>query len=118
MPPRESTTNPQGHTGPRSQREFSTQSPPDQAPPAPDARTRRIAEVSPEGIPGDPHTNSQSLSRVIVTIAVVVLIAALLVSTFINRWAGLGLGALAAGLLLFNPALWAAMLRVKEREQY
>lgn len=101
----------------RHAREYSTQSPPDQPPPAPDARTERIAKVSPEGIPADPSTNRRSLQRLIVTIVVVVLIAALLVAVFLNRWAGLGLGALAGGLLLFNPVMWAAILRVKEREQ-
>ena len=93
-----------------------TQSPPSQPPPTADDRARRIAEVSPEGIPSDPKTDRASLGRVFVTIGVVVLITSVLVTAFLNRWAGLGLAALATGLLLFNPALWSAVLRVKERE--
>lgn len=101
----------------RDEREYSTQSPPDRPPPTDDPERRHIAEVSPEGIPADPHTNRRTLNRIVVGFSVAVLAVALLLAVFLNRWAGLGVGALAIGVLLFNPTMWAAMLRVKEREQ-
>ncbi|MFI4883590.1 MAG: hypothetical protein ACIAQU_13500 [Phycisphaerales bacterium JB064] len=112
------TTRTTTHAQPdRDEREYSTQSPPDRPPPTDDGQSRRIAEVSPEGIPADPRTNRRTLNRIIVGFVIVVLVVALLLAVFLNRWAGLGVGALAIGVLLFNPTMWAAILRVKEREQ-
>lgn len=100
----------------RDEREYSSQSTPDQAPPVDDAKTRRIAETSPEGIPGDPQTDRQSISRILTIFVVVMLAIALVVAVFVNRWAGVVVGTLALFLLLANPVFWAAILRVKERE--
>ena len=38
-------------------------------------------------------------------------------AVFADRWIGLAVGVLGLFLLIVNPALWAAILRVKEREQ-
>lgn len=102
---------------PRSEREYSTQSEPDQPPPVKDEKARRIAEVSPEGIPADLGTNQQTISRLLFAAVVLLLTVALAVAVFADRWIGLGVGVLGLFLLIVNPALWAAILRVKEREQ-
>lgn len=90
---------------------------PQQAPPVADPESRRIAKLSPEGIPGDPHTDRQAVGRLIQMMVVVALVVALALAVFVNRWVGVAVGVLALGLMLFNPVLWAAILRAKEREQ-
>lgn len=94
-----------------------TQSEPDQPPPVADERARRIAEASPEGIPADPDTDHRTLSRLMVAAVVLLLTVALGLAVFADRWIGLAVGVLGLFLLIVNPALWAAILRVKEREQ-
>lgn len=100
----------------RDECEYSSQSAPDQPPPVADARSRHIAETSPEGIPGDPGTDRHTVSRMLTILIVLLLTIALVVAVFVNRWLGLGVGVLAVFLLLANPVFWAAVLRVKERE--
>lgn len=100
----------------RDEREYATQSPPDQPPPVADEKARRIAEQSPEGIPADPDTNQQTIGRLLFVAVVLILAVALAVAVFGNRWLGLGVGVLALFLLLVNPVLWAAILRAKERD--
>lgn len=100
----------------RDEREYSNQSSPDQQPPVADPRSRQIAEASPEGIPGDPSTDRHAVSRMLTISVVVMLAIALVVAVFVDRWMGLGVGALALFLMLANPVFWAAILRVKERE--
>lgn len=97
-------------------RHFAEQSDPHQPPPTSDAQSRRIAQRSPEGIPADPGMDRHALNRMVVGFAIVALIVAVVLSAFVNRWAGVAVAALAVGALLFNPALWAAVLRVRERE--
>lgn len=89
---------------------------PQQAPPVADPESRRIAQLSPEGIPGDPHTDRHAVGRFIQIIVVIALVVALALAVFVNRWVGVAVGVLALGLMLFNPVLWAAILRAKERE--
>lgn len=89
----------------------------EQAPPVADPESRRIARLSPEGIPGDPHTDRHAVGRLIQMMVVIALVVALALAVFVNRWAGIAVGVLALGLMLFNPVLWAAILRAKEREQ-
>jgi hypothetical protein len=101
----------------RDEREYATQSEPDQPPPVADERARRIAETSPEGIPADPGTDHRTLSRLMLAAVVLLLTVALAVAVFADRWIGLAVGVLGLFLLIVNPALWAAILRVKEREQ-
>lgn len=87
-----------------------------QPPPTADPRARRIAEVSPEGIPGDPQTDRGTIGKILSVSFVVVAIIAVLVAIFINPWIGLICGVLAVLLMLINPVLWASFSRMKERE--
>jgi Flp pilus assembly protein TadB len=115
QPDPRSTSDPAGWSE-RDEREYSSQSAPDQPPPVADAQIRHIAETSPEGIPGDPGTDRRTVSNMLTILMVLLLTIALVVAVFVNRWLGLGVGVLAVFLLLANPVFWAAVLRVKERE--
>jgi len=97
-------------------RDAAVQDPPSQPPPAPDAESRRIAEVSPEGIPAT-STNKRAVGGFVLGFAIIALVASVLLAVFVNRWAGLSVGVLAIGLLLFNPALWSAVLRAQEQDR-
>ena len=88
---------------------------PSQPPPTSDPKAQRIAEKSPEGVPGSPETDRSSVGLIITVIVIVALIAAVLVAVFVNRWFGLGVAVFAVGLLFFNPVFWAATQRAKER---
>ncbi len=48
---------------------------------------------------------------------VLLLTVALGLAVFADRWIGLSVGVLGLFLLVVNPTLWAAILRVKERQQ-
>lgn len=87
-----------------------------QRPPTADPRARRIAEVSPEGIPADPQTDRKTIGKLLSVSFVVVAIIAVLVAIFINPWIGFICGVLAVLLMLINPVLWASFSRMKERE--
>lgn len=89
---------------------------PAQPPPTADPRARRIAEVSPEGIPADPQTDRKTIGKILTGSFVVVAIIAVLLAIFVNPWVGLICGVLAVLLMLINPVLWASFSRMKERE--
>jgi len=92
------------------------QSEPVQPPPAAKTEQQKIAQTSPEGVPGSPNVGGKAVGATITVLGVLTLVIALLVAAFVNRWAGLAVGAFGIGLLFFNPTLWSAVLRAKERE--
>ncbi|UYV14087.1 MAG: hypothetical protein NCW75_07295 [Phycisphaera sp.] len=87
-----------------------------QPPPTADPDARRIAEVSPEGIPADPKTDRRTIGRILTGSFLVVAIVSVLLAIFVNPWIGLICGVLAVLLMLINPVLWASLSRMKERE--
>lgn len=88
-----------------------------QPPPTSDPKARRIAEVSPEGIPADPDTDRRTIGRTLTFAFAIVAIIAVLLAIFVHPWVGLICGVLAILLMLVNPVLWASFSRMKEREQ-
>ncbi len=88
-----------------------------QPPPTDDPEARRIAEVSPEGIPADPGTDRRTIGRIFTGAFIVVAIIAVLLAIFVHVWVGIITGLIAVLLMMVNPVLWASFSRMKEREQ-
>jgi hypothetical protein len=87
-----------------------------QPPPTPDEHARRIAEVSPEGIPADPQTGRRTIGTIFSVAVAIVLVISVLLAIFVHVWVGIITALIAVLLMLVNPVLWAFFSRMKERE--
>lgn len=57
------------------------------------------------------------MAHLLFVAVVLPLTVALVLAGFADRWIGLAVDVLALVMLIANPTQWAAILRVKEREQ-
>lgn len=95
----------------------SADSPPVPADSSDPQRAKQIAEASPEGVPANPDAGPKVIGLMLAGIVVLLLVVAVVVAAFASPGVGLAIGGL--GLLLFvaNPAVWASVLRAKERAE-
>lgn len=85
------------------------------------ATFRELAEeiefLSSEGRPAHPEHGARHIGAAIAVFGAVVILSAILIGTMFDRVAGLGLVIIGMLMIAVNPAVWAGVLRARERER-
>jgi uncharacterized membrane protein len=75
----------------------------------------RTPERSPEGAPADVDVGRGGIAWIIISAGVAVIAVALIAGFFLGIWAGLVAFLLLGILFCANPAIWAGVMRARER---
>jgi hypothetical protein len=78
---------------------------------------RKIAEKSPEGVPGMPDAGPRKIGLMLALAIIGLLTVAVLLAAFVSPIGGVSLGAVAIVFFLANPAVWTAIQRADERRK-
>ncbi|HMN41223.1 MAG TPA: hypothetical protein PKE29_10285 [Phycisphaerales bacterium] len=76
---------------------------------------QKIEAVSPDGRPAHPQIGPRGIGKMLLLFALVVLIAGVVVGVWLSRPLGIAIAVVGAVLFVFNPTVWAAVGRARER---